>query len=148
MLRSRAADASVKPIHSLQQETVIRYPLKSSGDQTAAASTPITAEMLRIFLPNKSYKTLQVNPEDTAGTVCANFSSRFAMSLPPSTLQLTEVTRMGRRRLDNEQPVLVLKRAWPTIFGESSNYFFEIGLSSSHTDQATVAFRRLMYGSA
>ena len=138
-----------KPTSSHQAEVTIKYPMNRVDDELKeAVGSPISAEMMKIYLPNKSYKTIQVNPDHTASELCINFASKFAVSFPASYLQLTEVTRIGRRRLDNETKILQLKKHWPTIVGDSSAYFFEVGLTNNAPDVVTIAFRQFLYGIA
>jgi hypothetical protein len=50
--------------------------------------------------------------------------------------------------LDPDAVVLSLKKAWPTIIGDTQAYFFEMTLGSNAPDLAGVEFRKLVYGAA
>ena len=128
----------------LGDEVSIRYP--THGTDEAVSSRAVTTEMLKIFLPNRSYKTLMVTPDHTAGQVCKEFAERFSLSFSPQYLQMIEVTRSSRKRLDPDSLLLNVKKHWPTIIGDCSSYYFEMALTNKANDETSCAFRRFVYG--
>lgn len=141
------AGRTFKPATQFQQETEIRYPKPEDATQPETLA-PGTAEIMRIFMPNKSYKALLVDPSDSAASLCKRFAQRFGQAFDSKYLQITEVARGSRRKLDSSTNIFRVRNNWPTILSDSSDqphYFFEVSLTFDTPEDMKLKFRKFMY---
>merc|ERR1712100_468767 len=91
------------------------------GGAPAKSSGPLEQEVMKIFLKNKSYKSLLITSETCAGDVCTMMAEKLNMSAHVNSFDLVDVQRDQERRLDPKANLFKIKKFWPLILGKDGN---------------------------
>merc|ERR1712137_276032 len=86
-----------------------------------AAAQPLEQEVMKIYLKNKSYKSLLITSETQAGHVCQMVADKLNLSAHSNSFDLVDVQRDQERRLDPQANLFKIKKFWPLILGKAGN---------------------------
>lgn len=80
------------------------------------------AEILKIYMPGGSYKSVKINDGDIAETVCGFVAERCGLAKTLGKhFVMWEKIKDKERKVANTEKLLQTKKAWPLIFGDSGN---------------------------
>jgi len=86
-----------------------------------ANAQPLEQEVMKVYLKNKSYKSLLITSETMAGDVCRMMADKLNLSEHYNSFDLVDVQRDQERRLDPQANLFKIKKFWPLILGKAGN---------------------------